>query len=175
MWTIALTILRYVWPYLLGAAILGIGYYKAEHYCNVACTDQKARADHLQELSDAAHKRADDLALLYANNATAADDALRAAQAKASDALAAQQDRVRLLPTLPTLPVSGALVGLLDAATEFANAAPSPSVNQAAAQTISEAALGQYALDAADAYRDAYSHWSACVNFYQGLQNVEIH
>ena len=96
---------------------------------------------------------------------------MRSQQATAS-ADYARLAATRLNP-LPTLALSPAAVGMLDAATQFANAAPVTGSNQSTAKTISEAALGQYALDAASAYLDAYTHWSACVAYYEGLRNVQ--
>lgn len=164
------SILRFAWPYLLGAAILALGYYKLEHYCNTACEVQTQRADKLQELSDAAHKRADDLTQLYVATAAAADKKLADQMAGARADAARIQSHVGALSPLPTLAISSNAWSVFADASDLANAASAPANNQAAAKALSEAALGQYALDAADAYRDAYSHWSACVNFYEDLR-----
>jgi len=172
---LAFTVLKYVYPYLLGAAILGAGYYKYEGFCNHACVDQRTRADKLQTEITAAQARATALALLWSTQVAKTETEVKDAQAKDAVDYKTQLDIVRHLPTLPTLSLSVGTVSVLQRASDFANAAPAPTVNQVAAQTISEAALGQYSLDAAAAYLDAYQHWASCVTYYEGLANVQVH
>ena len=172
MWAVAFTVLKYVWPYLIGAAILGAGYYKFEGYCNHACVDQRTRADKLQTEKTEAQTRATALALLWSTQVAKTESEVKDAQAKDAADYATQQDNVRHLSALPTLSISVGTVSVLQRASDFANAAPAPASNQVAAQTISEATLGQYALDAADAYLDAYTHWQSCTAFYEGLRGT---
>lgn len=175
MLAIAFAVLGRVWPYLLGAALLLGGYWALDHWHNAAWQTANARADAAETKLAAAQKRATDLALLWSAQVDKSDKEARDAKAKAVADYVRQQDVVRHLSVLPTLRISADAWRVLVDATDFANAAASPSVNQNAPQAISEAALGQYALDAADAYLDARAHWSSCVSFYESLQNVPIH
>ena len=174
---IALTVLRFAWPFLL----IGIVYFWANvEWCNHACRVQKANvaSEHAQvvKLNDAiasAQKRATDLALLWAKQVDKSDQELREQQENDRAAISELQARIKRLSNRPTIVISRDAGRLLDDASRFANQAPAaPEVHQDAAPSVpsvSEQALAQAWADAAAAYRDAYGHWQACINYYEGL------
>ena len=174
---IVLTVLRFAWPFLL----LGIAYFWADvEWCNHACRVQKANvaSEHAQvlKLNDAiasAQKRATDLALLWSKQVDKSDQELRKQQENDRAIVDALQARIKRLSDRPTIVISSDAGRLLDDASRFANQTPAaPEVHQDAAApvpSVSEQALAQAWADAAAAYRDAYGHWQACVNFYEKL------
>src|SRR6185312_7709193 len=152
-------ILARLWPYLLGSALLLGSYLWADFRCwNHACHVQQARAEKLQAESDAAKKRATDLALLWANTLARADkdtqDALKEQRATFDD-LAAQAKK---LSPLPSIVLGAPTVVVLDRITAAANSA-APEVDHGAGE----------------AYSDATTKLTACIKAYKGIRNVQVH
>lgn len=109
-----------IWPYLLGAVLLGIAYYSADHWCNAAChkqTDLVADGEKTIGLLKASITKGNEEAsderarveLASKSAAAAASVALAAAQVRADDAesaaaklLAANQPLLHSI-TLPSV------------------------------------------------------------------------
>lgn len=85
---------------------------------------------------------------------------------------AALKRRSRDLSSVASVHLSSNAVRLFADASAFANGtAATPERDSPPAAAVSESALGDYAAKAAEAYRDAYGQWLACVNFYNQLRD----
>jgi len=170
--TIALAILSRIWPYLLGAGVL-LGLYTWDNNrCNAACVKQTKRADALQAESDAAHKRATALAILWAAQVDKTEKEAHDAEALRREAFDKLESRIRALPSIRGIRLSPATWRVLSDASDLANAR-TPQEHHDTPEAISESDLARKWAEAAAAYADAYAHWSSCVRFYEGLRNEQ--
>ena len=164
-------ILARLWPYLLGAALLLGSYLWADFRCwNHACHVQQARAEKLQAESDAAKKRATDLALLWANTLQKADDDTRAKLAAQRQTFDDLDKQAKALSPLPSIVLGAPTVVVLDRVTAAANDTPAPEVDHGAGQTLSESDLAQRWAEAGEAYSDATTKLTACIKAYETIR-----
>jgi hypothetical protein len=173
--------LRIAWPYLLGALILGVGYYKANHWCNAACQNATERAVEAEGTLDTVKKREAAIASLWADNVQKTETFTKREQVERNERFDALAGRAGLVARGTTVLLSVDASRVFRDATENANAARPTEVDQKPPDSISPATdhvldvynLSIYAVEAARAYADAYGHWQACVQFYEGLQHEQ--
>ena len=182
--TILLTLLRFAWPYLLGAAVAGGAYLWAynrgvahEHVKVVAAQAEfSAYRNQAEAQAHAAKAAADALQTRWNSERLAAGSAL--AQANKARKAAFDQLAARAVADVPAGSAglgSAARVVMRDASaaansrTEAASAAAASGGDPQPAEAVSQRAVAQAWIAAADAYRDAREHWAACVAFYDGL------
>lgn len=173
--SVALAILRVIWPYLIAGALFLGSYLWADLRCwNRACHSQQERADKLQADADAAKKRATDLALLWANTLQKADDDTRAKLAAQRQTFVDLDKQAKALSPLPSIVLGAPTVVVLDRITAAANSA-APEVDNGAGQTLSQSDLAQRWAEAGEAYSDATTKLTACIKAYEGIRNVQVH
>lgn len=173
-------IVRYAWPWLLAATIWGVqeGRITAEKMLLASSHKREIAA---QSQLDDAHKRATDLALLYASMLPKIDDAAKAQEAADHDRIASLQQRVDTLSRAPTLHFSAAAIRVWgdvapagNAAAPAAPASGAPAVSAAADAFLSEADIVGHDAVAAAAYRDAVSKLHECRDLYNSARNAQI-
>ena len=186
MISIALSVLRIAWPYLL-ALVLAFGvYWKANTWCNKSCEAQtvKARTAEgkirtLEAQLREAQERATALALLWSEQVDKTEAANALALKARQSTFTTLAGRARLVPRGAAIRLPAGAWGVLHDASSAANAARPAAVSEAPADPVS-AAPG--AVDAADltaswvaaaaAYADAYGQWQSCVQHYEALQGA---
>src|SRR6185312_17263004 len=135
---VAGAILARLWPYLLAAALALGSYLWADFRCwNHACHVQQARAEKLQAESDAAKKRATDLALLWANTLQKADDDTRQALSEQRQHFSDLTAQAKGLSPLPSIVLGAPTVVVLDRVTAAANDTAAPEIDHGAGETLS--------------------------------------
>jgi len=173
--------LRLLLPWLLGALVLGVGYYKANHWCNSACVSQTNRADAAEATLEAVKKREAALAVLWAAQVDKTEQAARTAEVKRNATFTELSDRARRTATGAVLRLGVATVGVLNDASTVANSARTPPVDQKPPdavprpQEVTDAQLTLLFVDAAKAYADAFGKWRSCVDFYEALQSGQMY
>lgn len=180
--TILLVFLRFAWPYLLAAAVLGGLWYAEEHHCNAACRSEAKRADASEAREAAAKKRATDLALLWSAQVDKTESAAKARKASHDATFAVLTNRARSVPAGATVRFHVDSFRLFNDASRIANAATAAPVPFAAPDGVSpsseantyaafdEGELRTFVVTAAQAYADAVGQYRACVDFYLGLR-----
>jgi hypothetical protein len=175
--SLALTVLRFALPWLLGALALGVGYYKAQHWCNTVCLEKGAKLKQAEQQIEDARQRATDLALLWAKEVDQAEEKNRAAANQRAKDFAALEDRVRSLSSRLSIALSADADRVWRDSSREANAARDAQEHPETADpvpnpTYSEQDLAAFFVAAAKAYADAYGQWLACVNYYEGLREL---
>lgn len=163
-------------PYLIAAAIAAFVWWKADHYCNSACRDQRARADAAESAIKVAQQRATDLALLWAKQTEATDEAARQARKANDQVFAGLANDVRRLPAGGHLAISPAARRVFDSITAAANAEPAPDPAPvepatAAVSCIPERDAADAWNKAAEAYRDAVTLLQQTRDWYDSLRS----
>jgi hypothetical protein len=177
-------------PWLLrGLALLAViaalygAWWKVDHWCNSSCADATDRAVAAEDRIAEAQRRATALALLW----SAAVDKLEIAHVESrriSEHAAVQlRERARRIAsrgdsgTIRVDPDAGRL--LRDSA-DFANRTPAAEVDSRPAEAVPDAARDttlaqwtEFAIAAAEAYRDAADKHQACVAFVGAISEAQ--
>jgi hypothetical protein len=183
---LALGFLRVAWPYLLGAALLGGGYYWLEHvHCNAKCEAQERRADALVAQIKEATTREAAIEQRFHSVVVAQAAIDKAAQEKRNARFVPLKDRARSIPDSAACGVDRSTLGLLNDASRAANEgnpAAAAAEHQPAAGPVPDAPgpiliaerdLADFIVTAATAYSDAVGQWNSCVRFYNELRAQE--
>ena len=188
--TILLAFLSRAWPYILAAALAGLVWWKADHWCNSACQAQSVKARTaegkirtLEAQIAEAQERATALALLWSSQVDKTEAANAAAAKIRAEAFAPIQQRASAIPRGAVVRLPDGAYSLFSAASAAANAGPTPRPAAIHSAPAGPVPSGPADIDAADltaawvtaaaAYSDAVGQWRACVNFYTGLQEAE--
>jgi hypothetical protein len=195
MITILLTFLRYAWPYLVGAFLIGGAYYWAynrgvdhERVRTIAAQAETKRVqgefdgyrNQAETQARAAKAAVDALQQRWDGERIAANAALAAANKARKDAF----DRLaqRALGDVPASPSglgSAARVVMRDASAAANRGAEAPALAADAgsstqpAETVSQRAVAAAWVAASEAYADARGKWAACVLFYDSLRSAQ--
>lgn len=182
--SLLLVFLRIAWPYLLGAILLGAGYWQANHWCNTVCKEARAERDELAVQKAAAIKRATDLALLWSAEVDRSEIAARQRKERNAALFAPLTNRARSVPRGGVVAVSPAAARVFVDAAAAANAPAAPAGREAGADPIPDAApaapvifdereFADWVVTAAMAYADARNQWGACVEHYERLRTAQ--
>ena len=157
-------------------------WYKIDHSCwTSACKDARAELSVAQGQIQAAQERATALALLWAkaiNNVEVRYVELAGNRADATASLRERAGRIRHSTGSVSVRVPPDALGVLGDVARFANDSPAPEGNQGASEAVPDAAgpaettltdWVAFAVDAAEAYRDAADKHKACVAAYESL------
>lgn len=165
-------------PYIIGAVLIGFGYYKAQTWCNAACEKQQERADTLQAEKDAAIANRNALALkwadaiqkterVYVESAVRREDDFRGIRGRAPSGRGAS---VRV-------PVDAVSIGMLNDAHRLANP-DSPAASRideaapavSAPATVSVEECRDTYINGAEAYLDAWLGWRGVTKAYEAIR-----
>ena len=181
MMAIALAFLRVAWPYLLAGVVLGVGIYRANHWCNSVCKEARSEVEQLQAEKKAAQERATAITMLWAAQVDKTEAEARKRRESNETKFAGLGARARALPAA-AVRVSAAAAGLLDDVSRAANAAAAPGGGEAPAEAVpqstgpvayDEREFAQYIVLAGQAYADAVNQWRSCVNHYERLAEAQ--
>lgn len=173
------------WPYILAAILLGVLAYKANTWCNGACKDARAEVVILQAEKKAAQERATAIALLWSAQVDKTEAEVRKRDAQTASTFGALVRRAEAIDSPVGLRIGGPTARLLLDASRAANAAAAPAEPETPPDAVSEPAeehtystfnereLATAWIKAAMAYTDAVGQWRACVDYYEGLRNVD--
>ena len=170
-------------PFLAVAALAWYGWHRADNWCNSACVEQRTQFENARTQIENAQARATALALLWAEAINRVEvryvDVVRAR----TDAVAGVRERAgRIRPATDSVRVRvppDALRVLGDAANIANNTAPAAG-DSGPGQAVSDPAGSaettltdwlEFAINAAEAYRDAEDKHLACVAAYEAIRN----
>lgn len=168
-------------PYVLGLFALWYGWHLVDGRCwSSACVTKSRQLQTTVEEMERAKQRATDLALLWSkaiNNVEVryverSRDRVDSAAALHARARQSRPDTAGVSIRVPPVAAS-----LLYDAERFANATAPPAEHQEPPEAVPAAPVDTtldewvtFAVDAADAYRDARDKWEACVAAYEALR-----
>jgi hypothetical protein len=166
--------------YALTALVLtgaiGVTIYRINRWCNVACTEAREERDELRAERDAAINHASRVAQAWADEFNRAQEKAREEEKRNAERFAALQARAKGL-NRALVTVTADLHRVLQDSARAANGpaapaagdSPAPDPVPGTAVAYDQRDLAEYAVKAAEAYRDAVSQWNACVDYYDNL------
>lgn len=181
---IAVMLIVYAVAALAVFGTVAAAWYQLQHWENAAYRKVQAERDKalaaLKECADhreAAKKRADYLAGLWAEQVDKTEAASRQKQEARNATFGGLVDRAKASDRRARIVLSDDTVRLWADASSAANAATPAGVGEAPAAAVpastSEAELSVFYVEAARAYADAVAQWQSCVSFYEGLRHAE--
>lgn len=176
-----LPLLLRVLPFIAAAAVAWYGWHRVDNWCNSACTAQESRADQAAAAIKVAQERATWLALKWSEAINKTEvryvEVVRERTASAAG-LRERAGRIRPATDSVSVRVPADALRVLDDAAKLANNSAAPAVDQRPTAPFPDAAgpaettlsdWVAFAVDAAEAYRDAADKHSACVAAYESL------
>jgi hypothetical protein len=167
-------------PYIIGAvAVAGTVYagYRWYHgLCNDRCRIAEERATLAEETIKVAQARATHLALLWARAVEHVETRYVERIVERETAVTSLRDRVGRISSDVLVPIDTPTLDLLRDITEFANNAPdTPAAggDQVAPEAVPQSAWVDFALGAAEAYRDAADKHLACVAWANSITQAQ--
>lgn len=182
--TLLLAFLSRAWPYIIAAALAGLVWWRADHWCNSACQAQSVKARTaegkirtLEAQIAEAQERATALALLWAAQVDKTEAANRAAEVRRNGTFDELKGRSVAAGAGVRVHLPADAYGLWRDVASAANAARPPSVRETPAAPVSATAdavgvadLNAWIVEAGRAYADAYGQWAACVTHYEAMR-----
>jgi hypothetical protein len=182
-------------PYIIGAVVIGGAVWtiwsSVNNWCNGACRDAREERDEaiaesvqLHGVIKAAQERATALALLWSEAINKVEVRYVQVERDRRAAFAGVRERagsIRVDTSRVLVPVTAPVIGVLRDAERAANggspAAPregegSPAPVPETARDTTLAEWVQFAIDAAEAYREAYDKWQAAVQAYESVREA---
>lgn len=170
-------------PFLAAAALAWYGWHRVDNWCNSACVEQRTQLGNARTQIGIAQARATALALLWAEAINRVEVRYVEVVRARTDAVAGVRDRagrIRSDTDRAHLVVSAAALSVLGDAANIANNTAPPGGDSGAGQAVSapagpaETTLTdwlEFAINAAEAYRDAEDKHLACVAAYEAIRN----
>lgn len=178
-----LPILSRVLPALALAALAWFAWHRVDNWCNSACVEQRTQFENARTQIGIAQARATALALLWAEAINRVEVRYVEVVRARTDAVAGVRERagrIRSDTDRAHLVVSAAALSVLGDAANIANNTAPPGGDSGAGQAVSapagpaETTLTdwlEFAINAAEAYRDAEDKHLACVAAYEAIRN----
>ena len=170
-------------PFIAAAAVAWYGWHRVDNWCNSACVEQRTQLGNARTQIGIAQARATALALLWAEAINRVEVRYVEVVRARTDAVAGVRDRagrIRSDTDRAHLVVSAAAISVLGDAANIANNTAPPGGDSGAGQAVSapagpaETTLTdwlEFAINAAEAYRDAEDKHLACVAAYEAIRN----
>lgn len=170
-------------PFLAAAALAWYGWHRVDNWCNSACVEQRTQLGNARTQIGIAQARATALALLWAEAINRVEVRYVEVVRARTDAVAGVRERagrIRSDTDRAHLVVSAAALSVLGDAANIANNTAPPGGDSGAGQAVSapagpaETTLTdwlEFAINAAEAYRDAEDKHLACVAAYEAIRN----
>ena len=172
-------------PFLAAAAVAWYGWHRVDNWCNSACVEQRTQFENARTQIESAQARATALALLWAEAINRVEVRYVEVVRARTDAVAGVRERAgRIRPATDSVRVRvppDALRVLGDAANIANNTAPAAG-DSGPGQAVSDPAGSaettltdwlEFAINAAEAYRDAEDKHLSCVAAYEALRKQE--
>ena len=172
-------------PFIAAAALAWYGWHRVDNWCNSACVEQRTQLGNARTQIGIAQARATALALLWAEAINRVEVRYVEVVRARTDAVAGVRERAgRIRSSTDSVRVHvppDALRVLGDAASIANNTAP-PGGDSGAGQAVSDPAGPaettltdwlEFAINAAEAYRDAEDKHLACVAAYEAIRTAE--
>ena len=170
-------------PFLAAAALVWYGWHRVDNWCNSACVEQRTQFENARTQIENAQARATALALLWAEAINRVEvryvEVVRA-RADATANVRERAGRIRSDTDRAHLVVSRDALGVLHDAERIANDTAPPAGDSGPGQAVSDPAGPaettltdwlEFAINAAEAYRDAEDKHLACVAAYEAIRN----
>ena len=170
-------------PFLAAAALAWYGWHRVDNWCNTACQSERTQFENARTQIGNAQARATALALLWAEAINRVEvryvEVVRA-RADATANVRERAGRIRSDTDRAHLVVSRDALGVLHDAERIANDTAPAAGDSGAGQAVSapagpaETTLTdwlEFAISAAEAYRDAEDKHLACVAAYEAIRN----
>ena len=170
-------------PFIAAAALAWYGWHRVDNWCNSACVEQRTQLGNARTQIGIAQARATALALLWAEAINRVEvryvDVVRAR----TDAVAGVRERagrIRSDTDRAHLVISADAIRVLNDAADLANDTAPPAGDRGPGQAVPDAAGPaettltdwlEFAINAAEAYRDAEDKHLACVAAYEAIRN----
>lgn len=170
-------------PFLAAAAVAWYGWHRVDNWCNSACVEQRTQLGNARTQIGIAQARATALALLWAEAINRVEVRYVEVVRARTDAVAGVRERagrIRSDTDRAHLVVSAAALSVLGDAANIANNTAPAAGDSGAGQAVSapagpaETTLTdwlEFAINAAEAYRDAEDKHLACVAAYEAIRN----
>lgn len=170
-------------PFIAAAALAWYGWHRVDNWCNSACVEQRTQLGNARTQIGIAQARATALALLWAEAINRVEVRYVEVVRARTDAVAGVRERagrIRSDTDRAHLVVSAAALSVLGDAANIANNTAPPGGDSGAGQAVSapagpaETTLTdwlEFAINAAEAYRDAEDKHLACVAAYEAIRN----
>ena len=170
-------------PFLAAAAIAWSGWHRVDNWCNSACVEQRTQLGNARTQIGIAQARATALALLWAEAINRVEVRYVEVFRARTDAVAGVRERagrIRSDTDRAHLVVSRDALGVLHDAERIANDTAPAAGDSGPGQAVSDAAGPaettltdwlEFAINAAEAYRDAEDKHLACVAAYEAIRN----
>ena len=158
-------------------------WHKADNWCNSACVEQRTQLGNARTQIGIAQARATALALLWADAINRVEVRYVEVVRARTDAMAGVRERagrIRSSTDRAHLVVSAAALSVLGDAANIANNPAPPAGDSGPGQAVPDAAGPaettltdwlEFAINAAEAYRDAEDKHLACVAAYEAIRN----
>lgn len=170
-------------PFIAAAAVAWYGWHRVDNWCNSACVEQRTQFENARTQIGIAQARATALALLWADAINRVEVRYVEVVRARTDAVAGVRERAGRIrsstdPVRVRVPAD-ALRVLGDAASIANNTAP-PAGDSGTGQAVPDPAGPaettltdwlEFAINAAEAYRDAEDKHLACVAAYEAIRN----
>lgn len=170
-------------PFLAAAALAWYGWHRVDNWCNSACVEQRTQLGNARTQIGIAQARATALALLWAEAINRVEVRYVEVVRARTDAVAGVRERagrIRSDTDRAHLVVSRDALGVLHDAERIANDTAPAAGDSGPGQAVSDAAGPaettltdwlEFAINAAEAYRDAEDKHLACVAAYEAIRN----
>lgn len=157
------------------------GWHRLDNWCNAACQSASSKLTIAEQQITAAQERATAIAMLWAkaiNNVEVRYVEVVSERTAAASGLRERAGRIRPATDSVSVRVPADALRVLDDAAKLANNSAAPAVDQRPTAPFPDAAgpaettlsdWVAFAVDAAEAYRDAADKHSACVAAYESL------
>ena len=172
-------------PFLAAAALAWYGWHRVDNWCNTACQSEHTQFENARTQIESAQARATALALLWAG--AIEKERIRyveisRARADATANVRERAGRIRSDTDRAHLVVSRDALGVLHDAERIANDTAPAAGDSGPGQAVSDPAGPaettltdwlEFAINAAEAYRDAEDKHLACVAAYEAIRTAE--
>lgn len=170
-------------PFLAAAALAWYGWHRVDNWCNSACVEQRTQLGNARTQIGIAQARATALALLWAEAINRVEVRYVEVVRARTDAVAGVRERagrIRSDTDRAHLVVSRDALGVLHDAERIANNTAPAAGDSGPGQAVSDPAGPaettltdwlEFAINAAEAYRDAEDKHLACVAAYEAIRN----
>lgn len=170
-------------PFIAAAALAWYGWHRVDNWCNSACVEQRTQLGNARTQIGIAQARATALALLWAEAINRVEVRYVEVVRARTDAVAGVRERagrIRSDTDRAHLVVSRDALGVLHDAERIANDTAPAAGDSGPGQAVPDAAGPaettltdwlEFAINAAEAYRDAEDKHLACVAAYEAIRN----
>ena len=160
---------------VVGLFLYGI-WWKVDHWCNSRCAEVTDRAEAAERVLALAKERATAMALLWAKAIEQVEVRYVEVERVRTERAANLRERASAIQGSASVVIGPVAADILRDTERLANNAPdtpTPRIDQGPAQEVPVAAWVEFAIDAAEAYRDAADKHMACVAWANAITEAQ--